>query len=122
MLGIIDAVLLRRMQVDWKRNLIFVRGAVPGNAGEFVYIKDAVKKPHDPARPPPSPTYHFTEEDQQRMKQWEELPDLPAMERERLRDLGQLPDDAAEEPPFEIVMDPPEIDPRAYTDTHGHEF
>merc|ERR1719444_631968 len=36
---------LRVMKIDRGRNLIFVKGSVPGNKGEFVEIKDAVKKP-----------------------------------------------------------------------------
>jgi large subunit ribosomal protein L3 len=36
---------LRIVKIDRGRNLIYVRGAVPGNKGEFVEIRDAVKKP-----------------------------------------------------------------------------
>ncbi|KAL3790139.1 hypothetical protein HJC23_009576 [Cyclotella cryptica] len=36
---------LRIVKIDRGRNLIYVRGAVPGNKGEFVEIRDAVKRP-----------------------------------------------------------------------------
>lgn len=36
---------LRVVKIDRGRDLIYVKGAVPGNKGEFVEIKDAVKKP-----------------------------------------------------------------------------
>lgn len=35
---------LRVLRVDSPRNLIYVRGAVPGNSGNWVRIRDAVKK------------------------------------------------------------------------------
>jgi len=36
---------LRVIKIDRGRNLLYLRGAVPGNKGEFVEIRDAVKKP-----------------------------------------------------------------------------
>jgi large subunit ribosomal protein L3 len=36
---------LRVYRVDDPRNLIYVRGAVPGNSGNWVRVRDAVKKP-----------------------------------------------------------------------------
>lgn len=36
---------LRIVKIDRGRNLLYLRGAVPGNKGEFVEIRDAVKKP-----------------------------------------------------------------------------
>jgi len=36
---------LRVLKIDRGRNLVYVKGAVPGNKGEFVEIKDAIKKP-----------------------------------------------------------------------------
>ena len=36
---------LRIIKIDRGRNLLFVRGAVPGNKGGFVEIRDAVKRP-----------------------------------------------------------------------------
>ncbi len=36
---------LRIVKIDRGRNLLFLRGAVPGNKGEFVEIRDAVKRP-----------------------------------------------------------------------------
>ena len=40
------------MRIDKDRNLVFVRGHVPGMAGGFVRITDAVKGPHFPTAPP----------------------------------------------------------------------
>ena len=37
------------------RNLLYVRGAVPGNKGSFIRIADAVKGPFFPS-PPPFPS------------------------------------------------------------------
>ncbi len=42
--------------MDTARNLVYVIGQVPGNAGGFVEVVDAVKGPHFPS-PPPFPTY-----------------------------------------------------------------
>jgi len=36
---------LRVVKIDRGRNLLFVKGAVPGNKGSFVEVRDAVKKP-----------------------------------------------------------------------------
>ena len=43
------------VQIDPARNLLYVRGAVPGNNGSFIRITDAVKGPFFPS-PPPFPT------------------------------------------------------------------
>lgn len=50
-LSIIDEI-----QIDPSRDLIYVKGAVPGNNGVFVRIVDAVKGPFYPT-PPPFPTF-----------------------------------------------------------------
>lgn len=42
-------------QIDPLRNLVYLRGAVPGNSGSFIRISDAVKGPFFPT-PPPFPT------------------------------------------------------------------
>ena len=54
---------LRIVKIDRGRNLIFVRGPIPGNKGTFVEIKDAIKKPlfgtnmvPDSVQLPPLPT------------------------------------------------------------------
>ena len=47
---------LKVLKCDPKRDLIWVKGAVPGNAGGFVRIVDAVKGPFYPS-PPPVPTF-----------------------------------------------------------------
>lgn len=58
---------LRIIKIDRGRNLLYVLGAVPGNKGEFVELRDAVKKPlwgttnkviGDLDRPP-LPTYEY---------------------------------------------------------------
>lgn len=57
---------LRVVKVDRGRNLLYALGAVPGNRGEFVEVRDAVKKPLwntdkvlNKADRPPLPTYAF---------------------------------------------------------------
>ena len=45
---------LRVFKVDQRRNLIYVKGAVPGPVGAFLRVRDAVRKPHKTA--PPFPT------------------------------------------------------------------
>ena len=42
-------------KVDTAKNLVYVKGSVPGNAGNFVRIRDAVKGPKFPS-PAPFPT------------------------------------------------------------------
>ncbi len=44
------------MQVDPQRNLLYVKGQVPGHKGNFVRVKDAVKKRfiEQPQRPFPT--------------------------------------------------------------------
>lgn len=61
---------LRVIKVDRGRNLLYVVGAVPGNKGGFVEIRDAVKKPLwrtdkvlDGIDRPPLPTFAFEEVD-----------------------------------------------------------
>lgn len=61
---------LRIIKIDRGRNLLYLKGAVPGNKGEFVEIRDAVKKPlfgtekceggKDSAFPP-LPTFEYEE-------------------------------------------------------------
>jgi len=61
---------LRIVKIDRGRNLIYVKGAVPGNKGHFVEIRDAVKKPlfgtekcegGKDSKFPPLPTFEFDE-------------------------------------------------------------
>jgi large subunit ribosomal protein L3 len=47
---------LEILKIDPARDLIYVKGAVPGNNGVFVRIVDAVKGPFFPS-PPPFPTF-----------------------------------------------------------------
>jgi large subunit ribosomal protein L3 len=60
---------LRIVKIDRGRNLIYVLGSVPGNNGNFVEIRDAVKKPlwrtplvADAIDRPPLPTFQFAPE------------------------------------------------------------
>ena len=61
---------LRVMKIDRGRNLLYIKGGVPGNNGAFVEIRDAVKKPLFGAtedkieggpttKIPPLPTYQY---------------------------------------------------------------
>ena len=61
---------LRIVKIDRGRNLIYVKGAVPGNKGEFVEIRDAVKRPlfgtekcegGKDSEFPPLPTFEYEE-------------------------------------------------------------
>jgi large subunit ribosomal protein L3 len=59
---------LRIVKIDRGRNLLYVEGAVPGNKGSFVEIRDAVKKPlwrtdrvMDGLERPPLPTFEYDE-------------------------------------------------------------
>ena len=61
---------LRVVKVDRGRNLLYLLGAVPGNNGNFVEVRDAVKKPLwstdkvlDAIGRPPLPTFEFEEFD-----------------------------------------------------------
>jgi len=58
----------RIIKIDRGRNLLYVQGAVPGNKGGFVEIRDAVKKPlwdthlvRDSLNRPPLPTFAYDE-------------------------------------------------------------
>lgn len=58
---------LRIVKIDRGRNLLYVKGAIPGNKGGFVEIRDAVKKPLwntdmvlDKLDRPPLPTFDYT--------------------------------------------------------------
>jgi len=61
---------LRVLKVDRGRNLLYVRGAVPGPRGAFVEVRDAFKRPFfatdkvlDSIKMPPLPTFEFDERD-----------------------------------------------------------
>jgi large subunit ribosomal protein L3 len=60
-------VCMQNMQlyrINVPRNLLFVRGCVPGNAGGYVVVTDAIKKQVNPDNAPPVPTFVPTEEDE----------------------------------------------------------
>lgn len=44
-------------RVDAARNLVYVRGQVPGHKGNFVLVEDAVRKAVDQQPPLPVPTF-----------------------------------------------------------------
>lgn len=62
---------LRVVMIDRGRDLLYIRGCVPGNKGEFVEIRDAVKRPlfgtekceggSEGSRFPPLPTFQYEE-------------------------------------------------------------
>ena len=61
---------LRIIKIDRGRDLIYVKGAVPGNKGSFVEIRDAVKRPlfgtnkiegGEDVKFPPLPTFEYEE-------------------------------------------------------------
>jgi len=52
-------------KIDCVNNLLFIQGTVPGNKGNYVIVKDAVKKAWNPATPPPFPTFQPKEGDEQ---------------------------------------------------------
>lgn len=61
---------LRIVKIDRGRNLVYVDGAVPGNKGQFVEVRDAVKRPLwrtdlvlDGLERPPLPTFEYDEMD-----------------------------------------------------------
>jgi hypothetical protein len=47
---------LRIMKIDTARDILYVKGHVPGNRGCFVRVKDAVRRCEFP-QPPPFPTF-----------------------------------------------------------------
>lgn len=49
--------LLALAQVDPQRNLLYVRGMVPGHRGNFVLVRDSVKKAFEQQPPRPLPTH-----------------------------------------------------------------
>lgn len=60
---------LRIVKIDRGRNILYVRGAIPGQKGAFVEIRDAIKKPLwgtekviDELTKPPLPTFEFDPE------------------------------------------------------------
>lgn len=48
---------LQLYQIDPVRNLLFVKGAIPGRTGAVLRVRDAIKKPHKVENPPPFPTF-----------------------------------------------------------------
>lgn len=48
---------LKVHKIDVNRNLLFLKGAVPGVNGGFLKVSDSRKKPHAAGSPPPFPTF-----------------------------------------------------------------
>lgn len=79
---------LRVLKIDRGRNLLYIRGAIPGNRGEFVEIRDAVKKPLwgtekllDALDRPPLPTFEYDpEQDGCGIKGFEQFMPLPGQD------------------------------------------
>jgi large subunit ribosomal protein L3 len=79
---------LRVLKIDRGRNLLYIRGAIPGNRGEFVEIRDAVKKPLwgtdkllDALERPPLPTFEYDpEQDGCGVKGFEQFMPLPGQD------------------------------------------
>jgi len=71
---------LRIIKIDRGRNLLYVRGAVPGNKGGFVEIRDAIKRPlfgtnmiEESVETPPLPTFAYDSDIDGSMKKGYEL-------------------------------------------------
>jgi len=108
---------LQVFKIDMKRNLVYVRGAVPGKNGTIVRLRDCFrvhpKKVFPAGISPPFPTWRATEADLEAMRAWERDDVIPAFQAEQMRDAGTLPADYTPEPPYELVMRPPGDDPMA---------
>ena len=95
-------------KVDVKRDLLYLRGSVPGHAGTYVRVRDSLRKPHSADAPPPFPTYVPTIADEERARRWAEgdydTPDEVAAKR-AARQTYEV------EPPFELLMPSQSFDP-----------
>jgi len=99
---------LQVYKVDVKRNLLYLRGSVPGHAGAYVRVRDSLRKPHSADSPPPFPTYVPTVMDGERQRRWEaDDYDSPQQVMEK-RQAGEV---FEVEPAFEIMMPPQSWDP-----------
>lgn len=48
---------MKLYKIDVDRNLLFLKGSVPGKNGDWIQIKDAIRKPFLPELPPPFPSF-----------------------------------------------------------------
>jgi large subunit ribosomal protein L3 len=48
-------------KIDVERDLLFIRGSVPGKNGSWVHLQDAVRRPWIESNPPPFPTFEPVE-------------------------------------------------------------
>lgn len=48
---------IRLYKIDVDRDLLFLQGTVPGNDGDYIQVKDAVRRPFIVQNPPPFPTF-----------------------------------------------------------------
>lgn len=113
-------------KIDIKNNLIYVKGSVPGKPGTLVRLSDCPKHPHSMANPPPFPTYVLSDEDKEMLAKWASNAYLSPEEAFHLElltskesklnvdvpsELLELAKKYEKEPPYEIVMTPPSINP-----------
>jgi large subunit ribosomal protein L3 len=111
-------------KIDTLRNLIYVRGALPGKAGTLLRLIDSPRRPFKGAAPPPFPTYTPTEAEQTLHARWQNGEFMAADEELRLLQQGVQPAALYENasaaggrkpvlPPYELIMAPPTVDPFA---------
>lgn len=100
---------LQVYKIDLKRDLVYIKGAVPGTAGTYVRLADSIKAA--PPSPVPYPTFHITPEVQAQRDAWASGEFLAPAAAEAARVAGSLPKGYKHEPAFELVMEAPEMDP-----------
>lgn len=97
---------LQVYKIDVKRNLLYLRGSVPGHAGAYVRVRDSLRKPLKWA--PPFPTYIPTTVDEERAVRWGKDDYDSAQQVASKRASGERYE---REPPFELVMPAQDWDP-----------
>jgi len=109
-------------KIDEWRDLIYLKGAVPGPAGSFVFVRDSNKRKPSEALPLPTPTFGGapgSERYEAAMRDLEERRGvLAAMEgyspmaARALRDRGAIADTMPLDPPaFELIAPFDAVDP-----------
>lgn len=102
---------LRVYKIDIKRQLLWLEGSVPGKPGSYLRVYDAPKRPFTATNPPPFPTYVPTEADKLQAHMWATGAYLPPEQEHALEAIGALPAEYQREPAYELVREPPAIDP-----------
>lgn len=99
-------------KIDLKRNLVFVKGAVPGHNGSYVRITDARKMSRKPERAAalglPLPTYVPSDEEQALFEAWAAEESLP--EKASDEEVALYLEETSKAP-FELVVKAPDVDP-----------